>query len=131
MYCSGKIDVNLYRAWLKIAQDDEQLVWEGNKELLYYEQFAVLQPTMYEKHSNTWWLVDSQLSEFFKGNQLTSPVPGHNTEKFPGSNIAIFEERWKWIENSILPAWQTYETNPNNSEELRREHKKYCSTCCN
>jgi hypothetical protein len=40
---------------------------------------------------------------------LKSPIPGHDItfkEFVPGGNLGNFDERWKWIDNSMLPAWK-------------------------
>ncbi|MEZ4883557.1 MAG: hypothetical protein R3E32_02380 [Chitinophagales bacterium] len=127
LYCAGQISKEAYYGWAKIEQGD---VWEGNKDLLFYEQSQILQPIMYSPYSSIWWTLDSDLITFFKGNLLTSPVPGDNQE-FPGDNIANFEERWKWIETHILPEWKKFEENPNNQSVLMKSLKEACPSCCN
>lgn len=129
IYCAGQInafptiDLPAYRAWLKITQEDEDAVWDGNKDLLYHEQLNVLQSVIYTPFPNTWDAIDV-------AGCLISPVPGHSDEFPDGGNIDQFNQRWRWIETSILPAWRAFETNPNNESLLRTEHLKYCASCC-
>lgn len=129
IYCYGltnnveTIPLSVYRAWLKIDQDDENNVWQGNLDLLKHEQKEILQDIIYEPFPIIWdWL------EAF--GYVESPVPEHD-EKFPDSDIEIFDQRWKWLTESIIPKWRTYETNTNNNEALKEIYKAYCSECCN
>ena len=100
----GELSDKLLRAWELI---DKGQVWEGNRELLYYEQSETLQKGVYDKHSeafkNMSWLAS------YMPSQLKSPIPGHDvpfTECVPGGNLGVFNDRWKWIDTSMLPAWK-------------------------
>jgi hypothetical protein len=129
LYCSKAINKESYNAWRKIAEGN---VWEGNSDLLYYEQKNILQPALYAGNNREtfWWWIDSWIAKAVKGNVLVSPVPGHNGV-FPGDNISNFDERWKWIKEDIMPAWEKFESNPENNARLREALRKVCAACCN
>ncbi|MEO0581107.1 MAG: vWA domain-containing protein [Bacteroidota bacterium] len=126
IYCSEQsnpnpaISLDVYRAWLKIASGDADLVWEGNRDLLYHEQLNVLQALLYDPHPIMWsWIEGFGL--------LESPVPGHTNEFDTGRReIDRFIDRWNWIESDILPAWRAFESNSLNETVLTAEFNKYC-----
>ena len=124
IYCSGNISIEMYRAWLKISQENENYVWEGNKDLLYHEQKNILQDDMYKPYPHEWSLVQEET------DKLRSPVPGHDNIIPSTSKIYDLDDRWKWISENIIPAWRTYEINSGNAISLKNEHKSYCPTCC-
>lgn len=100
----GELSDGLLNAWVLI---DRGKVWEGNRLLLNYEQQITLQQAVYDRHkdafSNMSWLAG------FRPSLLSSPIPGHDvsfTECVPGGNLGRFEDRWKWIDTSMLPAWR-------------------------
>jgi hypothetical protein len=127
LYCANAISQEVLDAWQKINEGD---VWQGNLELLYHEQKEILQPLLYDNHKKMWWTVDSWMGIVAKmGNMLVSPVPGHS-ESFPGNNIANFQERWKWIAESIIPAWKAFETDPANGPSLMKAIREACPSCC-
>lgn len=129
LYCNKEITEMGYRAWLKIHEGN---VWEGNLALLYHEQKNVLQPKMYAQHGEAWgaWdLMNSIGARFFLGKLIVSTVPDDGGE-FPGDNIANFEERWKWIEEYIMPSWERFETNPANKAKLLEALREVCKDCC-
>lgn len=108
-------------------------MWKGNLALLYHEQNDVLQPALYagKLREQFWKYIDSWIAQkITNGNILMSPLPDHNN-KFPGSNISNFEQRWSWITADIMPAWQEFESNPANNGQLVQALKKACSACCN
>jgi hypothetical protein len=76
------------------------LIWQGNTALLYFEQKEVLQPQVYDRNRALWKEVSGW---------IPSPIPGHR-ETFGDfsrdGNIGVFEERWEWIERSMLPRWR-------------------------
>ncbi len=60
----------------------------------------MLQPKVYDGSEQLWKAVSGW---------IMSPIPGHNEtiEAFdPRANIGIFADRWRWIEQRMLPAWQ-------------------------
>jgi hypothetical protein len=128
LYCSKAINEEAYSAWRKITEGN---VWEGNLDLLYYEQKNILQPALYAGNNREtfWWWIDSWIAKAVKGNILVSPVPGESSV-FPGNNISNFEERWNWIKDDIMPAWEKFESNPENNARLREALHKVCADCC-
>lgn len=104
MYRAGALDRRVIQAWRQIEQGrragDPALIWAGNRGLLHYEQQQVLQPAVYDGDRELW----KALSGW-----ILSPIPGHveTIEAFaPGANIGIFDDRWAWIEQRMLPRWQ-------------------------
>lgn len=101
---AGQVPRAVYHAWRQI--DDGRrtgtpaLVWAGNRGLLHYEQRTILQPAVYDGNERLW----RRMSGW-----VLSPIPGHleTIDDFePGANMAVFEQRWRWIETSMLPRWQ-------------------------
>lgn len=104
IYQAGKLDRQVLRAWRQIdagrRANDQELIWAGNRGLLYYEQKEVLQPAVYDGKTELWQALSGW---------IMSPIPGHNEtiEAFaPGANLGIFDHRWLWIEQRMLPRWQ-------------------------
>lgn len=104
VFRAGHLNRFVYRAWQLIDEGQRHansaLVWAGNRDLLYYEQRQILQPVVYDGNEQLWRLMSGW---------VLSPIPGHieTIDDFaPGTNMAIFPERWRWIEQSMLPRWQ-------------------------
>ena len=128
LYCENSISQDEYSAWKKISMGN---VWEGNRDLLLHEQRDVLQPTLYANHPYSWYLSDTWGGIILNwGNVLKSPVPNDDTEFTSGinQNIANFNQRWKWIENHILPKWKEFESNSANKPILMQSLKNVCPT---
>jgi hypothetical protein len=90
-------------------------VWTGNALLLKYEQQEVLQRQVYDlKEMKDVWPAISP--------DVPSPIPGHAVSfrsYVPGGNIGVFADRWKWIFDSMLPAWRVLETDePERTKKL-------------
>jgi hypothetical protein len=92
-------------AWEQIdygrRQGNQTMIWEGNAMLLRFEQETTLQP-IYERYSD----LGTMMSPF-----MYSPIPNNPTDVFqrivPFGNIGIFDDRWKWIDKSMLPSWKS------------------------
>lgn len=125
IYCAGGIEIEIYRAWLKIAQDDAINIYEGNKDLLYHEQRNILQEILYTPHPVAWSNIQNET------DKVMSPVPGRNDTLVAGKRIDVFNHRWEWLENTILPDWRIYERNEANAANLKTLHQLYCPDCCN
>jgi hypothetical protein len=104
IYRAGGLTPFVYEAWQQIdagrRANDQELIWEGNRGLLYYEQKVTLQPAVYDGREALWKALSGWIA---------SPIPGHNEtiEAFdPRANIGIFADRWRWIEQRMLPAWR-------------------------
>jgi hypothetical protein len=117
IFRSGGLDRRAFQAWRQIDEGrrthDQALIWEGNTALLYFEQKEVLQPQVYDSNKALW----SEVSGW-----IPSPIPGHR-ETFGDfsrdGNIGVFEERWEWIEQSMLPRWQALaDTQPARVKQL-------------
>lgn len=104
IHAAGELNDTAITAWRLIdagrRAGDESLIWQGNLQLLYFEQREVLQPTVYDSRPSLW----RHLSRW-----IESPLLGHY-ETFgayaPAANIGIFEQRWHWISTSLVPRWQ-------------------------
>ena len=100
----GRLDRRTFTAWQTLDEGrrtaNQDLVWAGNSGLLHFEQKEVLQPSVYDGNEPLWKAVSGW---------ITSPILGHH-ETFgtfmPEGNIGIFEDRWRWIEQSMLPRWK-------------------------
>jgi hypothetical protein len=104
IYRAGALDRRVMQAWQQIEAGrragDQALIWQGNRGLLHYEQQQVLQPAVYDGDRELW----KALSGW-----ILSPIPGHveTIEAFaPDANIGIFDDRWAWIEQRMLPRWK-------------------------
>ena len=90
-------------------------VWMGNALLLMYEQQEILQTKIYDaKEVKKLWPAISP--------DVPTPIPGHGVtfaSYVPNGNIGVFADRWKWIFDSMLPAWRTLETDePERTKKL-------------
>jgi hypothetical protein len=109
IYQEGGLDRLALDAWRLIDEGrrDGQpaQIWQGNIELLKFEQERVLQPGIYDAHAGLWQEV---------AGWVPSPIPGQ-VETFgdfhAGGNIAVFADRWRWIERRMLPRWQMLSDN--------------------
>lgn len=119
----GELPAEQLNAWELIEQGK---VWEGNRQLLFYEQSVTLQKGVYDQHSkafkNMSWLAD------YAPWMLKSPIPGHDvafTTCVPGGNLGAFDDRWKWIDTSMLPAWKKFaQEDPVRVREMMEEFLK-------
>ncbi len=65
----------------------------------------MLQVQVYDRSRDIWPLIS---------NDVPSPIPGHGikfTDYVLGGDIGDFNDRWKWIKESMLPAWVSLEQN--------------------
>ena len=105
VFRAGQLDRRAMRGWRQIdagrRTENADLVWQGNATLLHFEQKEVLQPQVYNTNPRLWQEI---------AGWVPSPIPGHHQsfEEFVrGGNIAVFDDRWAWIEHSMLPHWRT------------------------
>jgi hypothetical protein len=103
-YASGDMSLANYEAWVKIATGDENARWEGNKTLLLREQSEVLPPDY--RRIQDLWFGDSITDEI--SSNTASPIPGGDPFRrlYPDGDVTTFEDRWKWIENQMLPEYR-------------------------
>lgn len=116
-YDDGQITDDVLQAWRKIDEGKSdcqtdfaatpQSIWEGNEMLLKYEQREILQKQVYDKDPALWKNASTPPASIYQG--IDSPIPGDPTSfqsNHPDMSIGDFDNRWDWIENSMLPAWQ-------------------------
>lgn len=107
---AGEIPQRVLDAWMiidgGIGKNEVDDVWNGNALLLMYEQQEILQTNIYDaKEVKELWPAISP--------DVPTPIPGHGVsfqDHVPNGNIGVFSDRWKWIFDSMLPAWRTLET---------------------
>lgn len=101
----GRIDDQTRDGWRQIdagrRNGDAEAVWAGNRSLLMFEQRVVLQRAVYNEDEPLWRRL---------AGWMPSPLPLH-AETFEtwsrDGNPARFEDRWAWIENSLLPRYRS------------------------
>lgn len=108
----GAISREVYDGWHRIDEGrrtgDEDLIWEGNRDLLFYEQRYVLQEGVYDHARSEFTWLSSQLVGIIA--PLESPIPGDDsTFQDIGGDLGVFDDRWTWIDGWILPAWREHE----------------------
>lgn len=107
---AGEIPQRVLDAWTLIdagtRTNNVDDVWNGNGLLLMYEQQEILQKQIYDaKEVKDLWPAISL--------DVPTPIPGHGVTfagHVPGGNIGLFSDRWKWISESMVPAWRSLET---------------------
>lgn len=103
-YERGDLSLANYEAWVKIATGDENAKWEGNGALLLKEQSEILPPD-YERIQDMWGggFITDNISE-----NTASPIPGGKSfqELYPDGDVTNFEDRWKWIQDHMLPEYR-------------------------
>jgi hypothetical protein len=102
----GELPAQQLNAWELIDAGNES---EGNRQLLLYEQRVLLPRAVYDPHAAAFQKL-SEIAHYapdFAG-LLDSPIPGGSSFSrcVPGGNLGAFDDRWRWIETSLLPAWQ-------------------------
>ena len=116
---AGEIPQHVLDAWTVIdggrRKNEDEDVWTGNALLLMYEQQEILQKQIYDapEVKELWPAISPD---------VPTPVPDHGVtfaSYVPGGNVGVFADRWKWIFQSMLPAWQSLETNePDRTRKL-------------
>lgn len=108
LHKEGEIPDRVFDAWRLIDEGkltgDSELIWAGNKALLKYEQETVLQNNVYNADRSLWEKTSKQVD---------SPMPNHSVsfhDAVPGGDFGNFEDRWKYISSSLLPAFQKWNT---------------------
>ncbi len=112
---AGEIPDRVIEAWRKINRSKEEnnadLCWEGNTELLRYEQEIILQNGIYTPKRDFWGTLSdrSDLLENFGLPLLESPIPGDDDnfhDAVDNGDVGNFEHRWQWIAEKMLPAYR-------------------------
>jgi len=91
-------------AWRDIGSGDPGRIRRGNRELLLREQKTVVAPFYGEIRA----MKDFDMIPDRMSREALSPIPGGKPfrEVVPGGDITVFEDRWKWIETDMLPAYE-------------------------
>lgn len=121
----GELDQDVFAAWQDIDSGDSGRVSRGNMALLRREQFHVLQGGGYYKQIQD--IPDNDLIPQTMSEDAKSPIPPGRAspggkpfaEVVPGGDITTFEDRWKWLEKDMIPAYEKLDP-----AELQRLVKK-------
>jgi len=121
----GELDQDAFAAWQDIDSGDSSRVSRGNVALLRREQFHVLQGGGYYKQIQD--IPDNDLIPETMSEDAKSPIPPGRAspggkpfaEVVPGGDITKFEDRWKWLEKDMIPAYEKLDP-----AELQRLVKK-------
>ena len=122
---SGELPQELYVAWqlidLGTRNNDPGALSQGNAKIAKYERDVTLHNAIYRNPN----YADAAKIAGSMGN-ITSPVPGDPNgfqKVVPNGNLANRDDRWKWIEKSVWPAWQKYLKT--HQDEIRRSMQGY------
>jgi hypothetical protein len=105
----GELTNDLFAAWQEIDSGDLRRVNTGNMALLRREQYHVLQGAgaggFYGRIQD---IPDSDMIPKTMSEEARSPIPGGRpfAEVVPGGDITKFEDRWKWLEADMIPAFE-------------------------
>lgn len=102
----GELDKDAFEAWQDIDSGDSKRVSRGNMALLKREQFHVLQVGGYYKRIQD--IPDNDIIPETMSENARSPILGGKpfAEVVPGGDITKFEDRWKWLEKDMIPAYE-------------------------
>ncbi len=93
----------------------EEMIRNGNKKLIHFEQDKVAQPTVFDKHPDLTWVMTPFAFGHFSGDPyhpdlatLSTYYPSHAPH-----SLGDATERDSWIINDIFPVWyKQYEQDP-------------------
>ncbi|GAA2758887.1 DUF4157 domain-containing protein [Actinopolymorpha rutila] len=105
----GELDKDGLAAWQEIDSGDPSRVSKGNQALLKREQYQVLQgggKGGYYKQIQD--IPDNDMIPETMSEEAKSPIPGGKpfADVVPGGDITRFEDRWKWLEKDMIPAYE-------------------------
>ena len=146
LHRDGELDLRELQPFEDIASGLPQRVREGNAALLRREQHDIIQndyDAMRDHHGPvgeaftrllTWTAEnpieggDSYRHDFHHNPRVPIPIPGplgffvHPTVPIPldvpTGNVADFEDRWRWIEEDMLPAYLRGLEDPEHMQEI-------------
>jgi hypothetical protein len=118
----GELDKDAFAAWQEIDSGESSRVNKGNVVLLKREQFNTLQGSGkggYYKQIQD--IPDNDIIPETMSEQAKSPIPRGKpfAQVVPGGDITKFEDRWKWLEQDMIPAFERLDP-----AELQRLVKK-------
>jgi hypothetical protein len=105
----GELTFDLFAAWQDIDSGDPRRVNAGNMALLRREQYHVLQGAgaggFYGRIQD---IPDSDMIPKTMSEEARSPIPGGKpfADVVPGGDITKFEDRWKWLKEDMIPAFE-------------------------
>jgi len=114
------------------SQEGERLIWEGNICLLRHEQVDVLQP-IFDTLSAGGRITASFGSELdFSGAMFSDSRYRTSFSSFHGyvetlaglKSVANPDDRWQWVEQSVIPSWQAAERQMSTQCPTRNELQK-------
>jgi RHS repeat-associated protein len=108
-----------WKAWQDIDKgkvnagpQGDQWIWQGNLELLRYEQEVILQGGVYDQ---------APILLGTLGPLMPSPVPGGKAFQtaVSGGDLASFSDRWRWISDFVVPDYQRFEPSDDMKELMQ------------
>jgi hypothetical protein len=134
---AGEVQPAQLAAWAAIAEGKEALaeakasrdpeaiqaakdrIWQGNGDLLQYEQQVFLQKHVYDQSPDTFTRM-TDATGLLPGGGMPSPIPGgesfqdyRDRTDAPGgrADAGDVTQRWDWISNSMLPSFRDLDEN--------------------
>jgi hypothetical protein len=106
----GDLTDELMAAWRDIDSGDSARVNAGNMALLKREQYEVLQGGSSGKgfYGLIQDIPDNDAIPEAMSEEARSPIPGGRPfqEVVPGGDITVFTDRWKWLTEDMIPAFE-------------------------
>jgi hypothetical protein len=132
----------------EVRQRADDLIWEGNVELLEHEQRAVVQPSFDRLSCSSAWLVAigsatsfevrgvrQEIADFtsFYLYSFTRGIPhALRTRKWP--KITRFDDRWRWLATSVVPRFRRFDADTHlvdaSLKHIFDEARDFASTPC-
>jgi hypothetical protein len=119
----GQLDQGMLNAWEDIASGDRARIERGNTELLYREQYQIIQDDYEEISSRGFLDIEGKAISKQLSDKAKSTMPGGRDfrEVVPDGNLTNFNDRWQWIQNEMLPRWlEINRTDPGLAQRLAR-----------
>ncbi|OLF09685.1 hypothetical protein BLA60_17995 [Actinophytocola xinjiangensis] len=114
---NGDLPRELVDVWRMIDSSEPATVAEGNRLLLLREQKQVLQPFYDEIVKDSTGQIFTQVISA----TTQSPIPGGAglLDGSRGGNVAVFDDRWSWIQGDMLPKYEQFlASRPGEAKEL-------------
>jgi hypothetical protein len=102
----GELSEAQLKAWQDIDSGQLSRVNAGNLELLRREQLTVLQGQGF--YGRIQAIPDDDVIPETMSAEARSPIPGGKpfASVVPGGDITKFDDRWKWLADDMIPAFQ-------------------------